>query len=75
MIKWFKSLFCAHNEVITVIYYAADYVGVCVYKEYSCKHCGKCWRTRLSKYPSDAIPSLRQRGIKSVEEIYSERTN
>lgn len=74
MLKWLKSLFCSHNEVEVVIYYVVDLITVYVYKDYTCKHCGKNWREKIGTYYTGEIPSLRSRGIKSIEEIYDERT-
>lgn len=74
MLKWLKSLFCSHNEVVTVIYYTTEISLVSVYKEYTCMHCGKTWRELLSKYPYTCIPMLRDMHIRSIEEIYDERT-
>ena len=74
MLKWLKSLFCIHNEVVTVVYYVADLAIVTVCKEYTCKHCGKTWIEHLSKYVRYDIPKLKRLGIKSIEEVYNERT-
>jgi hypothetical protein len=74
MLKWLKSLFCSHNEVEVMVYYVADIIVVYVYKDYTCKHCGKNWRKNIATYCVNDIPSLRSRGIKSIEEVYNERT-
>ena len=74
MFKCLKSLFCSHNTVEVMVYYVVDLNEVYMYKDYTCKHCGKNWRKKLSTYIVDAIPSLRNRGIKSIEEVYNERT-
>ena len=74
MLKWLKSLFCSHNEVEVMVYYVVELNEVCAYKDYTCKHCGKNWRKHISTYYRGDISSLRIRGIKSIEEVYNERT-
>ena len=74
MFKWLKSLFCSHNDVVARIYYTTELNLVRVYKEYTCMHCSKTWRELLSTYSYTCIPMLKDMYIRSIEEVYNERT-